>query len=168
MAKPHISGSADIEVTTQKESCCAKVKSAAKIDVGVRTVLPTDAVGVVYTDNGLKEVGKHEERRRTVYELAYYAYIDPVESTGYRATRCGTICRQQAGEAERLLTDYLDRLQQYAISEFNNWVQLQQQAITGESYDWEMSGNLRDHIKNPVTVGKPPALGDPIPCPDFQ
>ena len=146
------------------------IKKANQIDVTVQTVLPNDAEGVIYTQRGIGEVAAHEARRQQVFKLAYDAYIAPVESNGYRAMRCGTICRKTPGEAKTLLVNYLNSLQQLGINQFSSWVDPLQQAISGESNQWKIdpTTGLRDYIINPVSIPTPPDLPDSVQCPNFN
>jgi len=170
VARPVIVGSHNIKETTENSNYCAKVESAAGIDVNVRTVLPTDSAQNGYTANGEGEIAGHEDRRRQVYQLAYNEYIAPIESGGYRAVRCGCICRKTPGEAKNLLTQYLDSIQQKGIQTFTSWATTQQGYIGLENYRWAIDpgSNFRDHIVAPATVPQPNPLPDDVPCPSFQ
>jgi len=144
--------------------CCATVERAQEVAVNIKTILPNDSIGVVYTQNGFIEVQGHESRRRQVYRSGHDAYIDPISGTGSRATRCGRICRQTPGKAKQELLKYLNDNQTLGIRTFIQWNNQQQNAITIESSTWIYSNGLRDQIGTIHNVPQPPTLPD-IPCP---
>lgn len=163
MAKPVVTGEHKIEET--KRRCCAEVVKAKRIDVLVLQIIPArdQAIGIFYTtDSAYNQALGHEERRKEVYRSAYYAYIDPVESDGAQATKCGKICRNSPGQAKLALLSYLDKLQSAGTSQFKSFVSQEQSGIGKDT--WVMVGNLYDHYSWIYQPQSPPPLKD-ISCP---
>ena len=148
MAFPTIEGSDRFEHLNQDKDglCCAKVKSAAKLTINVRTTLPSnwgdvtniDGTLVTYSRAGYKSTIKHEFRRRGVYERANRAFLVPAEKAGNQATKCGAICRRSFADAEVVLSKYLDDLRLEAMDDYRTYLKAEQFSIDGEvsGDDW--------------------------------
>ena len=75
--------------------------------------------------------------------LAYNEYLRPIQGTGSYAPRCGRICRPEPGEAQALLSMYLQDLRTRMTAVFVNWDN-KAQAIIENEY------SSADNIPNPT------------------
>ena len=104
-----------------------------------------------------------------MYSEAYENYIKPVQGSGERAVRCGTICRCTPGEAEALLRSYLNRIAAAGVAAYNSFVEPEQLNMGNEQTRPPRPPapqNLIEHIL-PYFSPPPPAFDDTVPCPSL-
>ena len=125
-----IIGLTEYEKNKEKGLCCAKVKKAPAINWSVYQLKPSqDSVGEFVsldfnfyklTAGGVQGIGAHEDRRYAVYEHADTLYMKPAETDGAEVTKCGWVCRDLYDAAEAELDEYVDSVQKYVLSKFEN------------------------------------------------
>ena len=154
-------------IVEYKDGCCfcAWVKQAVDILLEVKTLIPNDNVGTLWTNNGLAIIEAHEGRRREAIKNGYYAYIEPAFGSGALTKKCNVLCSNSPGEAASALSSYLTELRRRAIEDYNSYVGYHQFGINLENYFYEYdSFGLMDGLGFTWHVTKP-WRGKTTPCP---
>ena len=136
-------GITDFEEKGDNGKCCKKVKKAAKLEVELLTVLPSDAltgftlpngVQTSYTQAGYAALVKHEDRRLQVYKQGDTEYLQTAELSGAKVTECGWVCRDSFDAAEEALEDYIEAIQDEAKTQFDTHVLKGQAVVAGDNW----------------------------------
>jgi RHS repeat-associated protein len=165
---PEILTDRDDYVYVSSDGKSAEVVIARQIDVDVLAVYPTTNVanGISYSAQGMMSLVGHELKREEIYRMAYEEYINPIDTTGDIAIKCGCIYRSEAGEAEKALRDYLENNRKIGVTEFVNYAQKEQRELGAESSssNWIHVRGERDRYRITHTIASPsPARWEPCP-----
>ncbi len=180
VARPQEEGEDVFETKVENGKCCVKVRSAKKLVIKVKTVLPSDWNIPMYvegrlqrlSESGYQSVVKHEESRRAVYQKANEAFLTPAETTGAEVTKCGWICQESEDVAKRALSGYLNSIRTYARMYYDFYVDGQNINVGMELY----RANILKINENGVdiyelqSIGNPHKVGEPqnmfnVKCP---
>jgi len=123
------------------ENCfCVEVESVPEYDIETSSYVANDLVGTEYTQAGLTAIRDHEERRRTVYDRAYTAFLLHFEAEEFPDCRVCGLKRAKANKYKKALEDWITQLQNSAHTEWETYVTREQMAITDEQV--QESNNL--------------------------
>ncbi|HEY1083344.1 MAG TPA: hypothetical protein VGE29_13840 [Prosthecobacter sp.] len=156
------SGKGNNKATRDQDTCEVWIEESVRYDVSPQTTIDRDIAGFA-TANGEAAIVAHEQRRVTVYEKAYGAYLKGFENL---AGRCRKKFQkpQDCQKYEKKLSKWLTDLHTNAKQQYEKYVSLQQRAITNENraanllwgYDSNRAdGLLFDGFKDPYKVKQP-------------
>lgn len=163
LVDPSPQGDDDVREYLSNNGCfCAKVFKAKELELTIHSYVPNDLLGTHATQDGINAIKAHENRRITVIDNGFTAFLKPAELDGSATKKCGEICDRSEGKAEEKLRKYLADLRATAVEQCKTY-NVHEQAGIGREVHIE-TGGLFDGFADVYQIAPAGTLSTPN-CP---